>query len=68
MGMFLLIILFPLLKMFLLSILKTIYNILTLFKDYNQTFSMVTKKTNLPVTEVMTTFDEHVQIEGKKAL
>lgn len=53
--------------MFLLSILKTIYNILTLFKDYNQTFSMVTKKTNLPVTEVMTTFDQHVQIERKKA-
>lgn len=46
--------------------LKTIQNVLLLLKDYNQTFSMVAKKTNLSVTEVITIFDEHVQIERKK--
>ncbi len=46
--------------------LKTVQNVLILLKDYNQTFSMVAKKTNLSVTEVITIFDEHVQIERKK--
>lgn len=48
--------------------LKTIQNVLLLLKDYNQTFSMVAKKTNLSVTEVMTIFDEYVQIERKNFL
>lgn len=48
--------------------LKTVQNVLILSKDYNQTFSMVAKKTNLSVTEVITIFDEHVQIERKNFL
>ena len=44
---------------------ETVKNVLILLKDYNQTFSMVARKTNISITMVQTIFDEHVQIERK---
>ena len=44
---------------------ETVKNVLLLLKDYNQTFSMVSRKTNISVTMVQTIFDEHVQIDRK---
>ena len=44
---------------------ETVKNVLILLKDYNQTFSMVARKTNISITLVQTIFDEHVQIERK---
>lgn len=45
---------------------KTVDNVLNLLKDYNQTFSSVSRLTNASVTEVIEIFDEYVQIERKK--
>ena len=44
---------------------ETVKNVLLLLKDYNQTFSMVARKTDISVTMAQTIFDEHVQIERK---
>lgn len=44
---------------------ETVKNVLILLKDYNQTFSMVAKKTNISPTMAQTIFDEHVQIDRK---
>ena len=43
----------------------TINNTLSLLKDYNQTFSSVSRLVNLSVTEVIDIFDRYVQIERK---
>ena len=42
---------------------STIDNILYLLKDYSNTFSYVAKQLNISVTEVITIFDEHVQMK-----
>lgn len=43
----------------------TITKTLQLLKDYNQTFSSVSRLVNLSVTEVIEIFDEYVQIKRK---
>lgn len=45
---------------------KTIDNVLNLLKDYNQTFSSVSRLTGVSITEVIEIFDEYVQIDRKK--
>ena len=44
---------------------ETVKNVLLLLKDYNRTFSMVARETDISVTMAQTIFDEHVQIERK---
>lgn len=44
---------------------KTIDTTLSLLKDYNQTFSSVSRLVHLSVTEVIGIFDQYVQIERK---
>lgn len=44
---------------------KTIDMTLSLLKDYNQTFSSVSRLVHLSVTEVIEIFDQYVQIERK---
>lgn len=42
---------------------KTVSNVLKLLKNYNETFSSVARLVNLSKNQVMTIFDEHVQLE-----
>lgn len=42
---------------------KTVENVCILLKQYNQTFASVARAVYLSVTEVITIFDEHIQIE-----
>lgn len=42
---------------------KTVDNALELLKNYNETFASVARKVHLSKTEVMTIFDEHVQVD-----
>ena len=41
---------------------KTVQNVLELAKNYNETFRSIARKVGLSVNEVITIFDEHVQI------
>lgn len=41
---------------------KTVGNVLKLAKDYNETFRSIARKVGLSVNEVITIFDEHVQV------
>ena len=45
---------------------RTIDNILSLLKDYNQTFSSVSRLTGVSVTEVIEIFDKYVQLDRKR--
>ena len=41
---------------------KTVWNVLELAKNYNETFRSIARKVSLSVTEVIRIFDEHVQV------
>lgn len=43
----------------------TIKNVLSLLKEYNQTFSSVARAVHLSITEVIEIFDQYVQIDRK---
>lgn len=43
---------------------KTVENVLKLCKNYNETFRSIARKVGLSVNEVITIFDEHVQVTG----